>query len=883
MEKIKKIKKLIVVLLTFSIILGLWSPIGIRAEGNSPLDIVAAMTTEEKISQMLMVSTRYIEKDNKLEGITELPQEMADYLSDNHFGGVILFAQNTVETEQTVRLIDSIQTANASGGAKAQLLVALDQEGGRITRLNECVQGPGNMALAATGSDDDISEMYKIIGTEVSALGFNVDFCPDADINNNPANPVIGLRSFSDNSKIVANGVVLAQKALQETGVIDCPKHFPGHGDTATDSHSGLPCIDLSYEELMTTELFPFQAGIDNGTEMIMTAHIQYPQIERDTYVSKETGEEIYLPATLSDTIISDILRSDMRYDGVVVTDAMNMDAIAKHFDPLDAVTLAINAGVDIILMPADISSAEGRDQLETEIKQLAQKADSDEAFMIKINTAVLRILKLKEKHGLLSAYDGSGVETKVANAKTVVSTRANHDKEWEITKHAITMVKNEKNTLPINKEDKKTVILTAYNDELYSMEYAVDLLREEGRLPEGATYEIYSYYDYQAPEKWPELMELIKDADNVIAVSEMSSLDYLTGEAATVIDELIAKTHEQGSKFILMSASLPYDVARFQEADAIVVVYGARSINQDPREDKEPMKRYGPNMAAGLYLMLQGDESPQGMLPVNIPLINSTKDGYVDGYEYLYDRDYGLVYNKPIEVTVTFKVENGSWDDGTSEEKTLKFNGLEEDEFYLKAEDIPLVGTKPGDGYKEGSWDLVPSVETMIAGDITYTYSYLAEDVKYTKEWVNGQWYDQKGNTDYKYKGSWKQNKTGFWFEDESGWYPVNCWQKINQKWYYFDGNGYLAQNQYVGNWDGYTAGYWWVDKDGVWTGSEPYTWHISKDKRWWFGIASGNYVSNEWKQISGKWYYFDKDGYLLTSQYIGTYWVNENGEWVQ
>ena len=200
----KKKTRILAALLSIFLVLGIMilPDAADAASGSKTEKLLKSMSTTEKIEQMITVSVRYYQKDGEeRQNITVLPDETAKYLANHHFGGVILFSQSTVGTEQTVRLIDSIQKANTSGGAVTQLLVGVDQEGGDVSRLNECVQGPGNMALAATGVEQDITDMYSIIGTEVSALGFNVDFCPDADVNSNPSNPIIGVRSFSDDAK----------------------------------------------------------------------------------------------------------------------------------------------------------------------------------------------------------------------------------------------------------------------------------------------------------------------------------------------------------------------------------------------------------------------------------------------------------------------------------------------------------------------------------------------------------------------------------------------------------------------------------------------------------------------------------------------------------
>ena len=194
--------------------------------------------------------------------------------------------------------------------------------------------------------------MAAIYGEELKLLGIHADYAPVLDVNNNPNNPVIGVRSFSDDPEVVSEYGAAFIRGLHGAGVISTLKHFPGHGNTGTDSHTGLPLIDSSYEALKAVELVPFQAAIDAGADMVMTAHIQYPQIETETYVSKSTGEEIFLPATMSRTILTDILRGDMGFEGVIVTDALDMAAISANFTDEDMILLPINAGVDMLMLP---------------------------------------------------------------------------------------------------------------------------------------------------------------------------------------------------------------------------------------------------------------------------------------------------------------------------------------------------------------------------------------------------------------------------------------------------------------------------------------------------------------------------------------------------
>ena len=368
--------------------------------------ILEEMTLEQKICQMLMPSVYVRGRERKTGApLTELDARTGEILQKYDFGGIILFNQNITGTVQVTKLIHDIQNASISGSGEIPLLIGVDQEGGNVFRLETGCWMPGNMLLGATGNPELAQKAAALIGSEVKAVGFNVNFAPSADVNNNPSNPVIGLRSFSSNQDLAAKMVAASITGYQDAGVISALKHFPGHGDTNTDTHVGLSIIQKTYDELNSLELVPFKAGIEAGAQMVMTAHIQFPKIEEETYNSISTKKPIYLPATLSHKMITEILRGDLGFDGVVTTDAMDMGAITKHFDPVDAATLAINAGIDILLMAGDISTENQITKIETLISSLITKVEEGAIQEKTIDEAVLRILKLKIKNGILD-YD---------------------------------------------------------------------------------------------------------------------------------------------------------------------------------------------------------------------------------------------------------------------------------------------------------------------------------------------------------------------------------------------------------------------------------------------------------------------------------------------
>ena len=555
-------KKLTAVFLMVVMFVSMFSDIrsAEAAEVDEVAKLVSEMTTEQKITQMLMPAFRNY--DGKK--VTELPQDIQDFLRKYTFGGVCLFAENFADTEQSLRLADALQ--GSLGAGSPQLFISADQEGGRITRINTGTQMPGNMALAATHDTENARQSAEIIGKELQSLGLNMDFAPVLDVNNNPSNPIIGLRSFSDDPETVGAFGKAYIEGLSVSDTIGTVKHFPGHGDTATDSHTGLPSISKSYDELKKLELVPYEKCL-GSVDMLMTAHIQYPNIEKETYISSD-GEEISLPATLSKTIITDILRKDLGYDGVVTTDAMNMDAIAKYFDRYDAAKLAINAGVDILLMPVAVEKKEDLKDFETYIDKLAQMVSAGTISEENVNKSVTRILTLKKKKGLLTPYASGDLDTRIKEAKAYVGSQENHDKEWEITKKAITLVKNVDDALPIDASAEKTVILNHDSDYTLSVAFALNRLKNTGQLKEDATVTVDTFSDKSVEE----IRELVAGAKNVImdiGIGSKAKLNPENNADIGKINDTIAYVHENGGKVTVISYSLPYDAGLYRDGSS--------------------------------------------------------------------------------------------------------------------------------------------------------------------------------------------------------------------------------------------------------------------------------------------------------------------------
>ncbi len=603
-------------------------------------NIISGMTLEQKIAQMISISFQYWKEGDDAENTTALNDKQKALLTKYDFGGIALFGKNITGTEQTVRHTAEIQEAAFASEAGIPMFIAADQEGGDITRLVMGTKTCGNMALGAVGDTQAAYDNAVIMGSELDALGINNDFAPDMDVNNNPANPVVNIRSFSSDPELVSKLGTAYIEGLESEGVISTVKHFPGHGDTDTDSHTGLPLVDKSLDDLKAFELVPFTAA-SKTADMVMTAHIQFPQIEKQTYKSKDSGEEIYLPATLSKTIITDILRGELGFDGVVITDAMQMDAIKVNFDRIDAAVLAINADVDMLLDPLYIVDDESVEAIGKYISDIAAAVKDGRIPESQIDDSVKRIISLKIEKGLFQK--AGNVEEAVKNAKSIVGSKEHHDKELAIAEKAVTLIKNDDNTLPLKLQDsEKVAFFYPYDGEENIMTFALDRLKADGVVPAGVTAECNCLKGKSAAE----FEDVIKNSAVVILAVEtyrLANMDSASekGWQAVFADELIAAAHKLGKKIVVMSMQLPYDAARYGAADALLCAYCAQDMPEFPTEYNGATRAYGVNYPAALITVF-GGSTPTGKLPVDVPKLSENTE-YTN--DILYPIGYGLSY----------------------------------------------------------------------------------------------------------------------------------------------------------------------------------------------------------------------------------------------
>ncbi len=610
--------------------------------------LIGAMTRREKICQMLMPDFRMWNTNGSAEDATDFVEmnDQVDAIVDKYgFGGVILFANNVHETQQTFELAYALQTAvvrNSAGSAAGgiPLLLGIDQEGGIVYRLGSGCAMPGNMALGATRSADLARQCGQVMAGELGSLGINVDFAPVMDVNNNPNNPVIGLRSFSDRPALVSELGCAVLDGIQGQGVCGCAKHFPGHGDAATDSHTGLPRIDKSLAELEELEFVPFRAAFEAGVDMVMTAHIQYPQVETETAASIDPDMgEMALPATLSKTFLTDILRDELGFTGVAITDALNMDAISANFTAVDAVRRTFLAGADIALMPVRVWCNDDVSKLE----ELVSALEADEELTDeRLDVSVRRILELKLRRGILALATagenvaGAGVshDEGLETALATVGCETNREVEREAAACAVTVVRGE-GLLPFRPQaGQRVVLVAAQESELPGMELAMRRLIAEGVVPEGVEYESLCYATGEEGGSAVEaaaskVAEAVAGADFAVVVSEIGkgnlAIDASPFLAGVVCSRAIEVAKQAGVPLAIMSVSKPYDLALYDEGCALVAVYGNKGM--DPTEALAPDHAFGPNVPAGVEAIFGGHET-SGKLPVDIYAAATNPDG---------------------------------------------------------------------------------------------------------------------------------------------------------------------------------------------------------------------------------------------------------------
>ena len=516
------------------------------------------MTLEEQIGQTLMVG---------FPG-TAATREVIELIQRYHVGNIILFSRNVRDTQQVRSLAHQLQRAAREAGHTHPLLIAIDQENGIVQRLGEAATlFPGNMALGAIGSTEIAYEVALATGHELKALGINMNLAPVIDVNNNAANPVIGVRSFGEDSQLVARLGSAMAKGYQDAGVISCLKHFPGHGDTAVDSHLALPLIPHSLERLEAVELVPFRSGIKAGAASVMVAHVAFPALTRDDA----------LPATLSSAIIQGLLREKMGYEGVIISDCLEMRAISDTFGSELAAVMALQAGIDLVLVSHTATRQRGS------FEAIREAALTGELSAQVVQQAAERIVKLKARY---LSWDAAAVDVDYA-AHAQLQERA-----YELS---TTVVRNGDALLPLRPRTGERIVIvspprntmTKVEDRYYSDAMLLDILRPYSS--NASILPVASEADYE------KLLSSTDETDIFIVATVNAHLDE---EQANVVRFLLASKR----RVIGIAVRNPYDLQAFPQLRTYLATY----------------EYTRPALVAAARVIF-GEREAQGHLPVSV------------------------------------------------------------------------------------------------------------------------------------------------------------------------------------------------------------------------------------------------------------------------
>jgi beta-glucosidase-like glycosyl hydrolase len=546
------------------------------------------MSLDEKVGQLVHVgiNAKFANQDS------DYFQDLKRHVVENKLGGIILFGAPMYET---VHLVNRMQE-----NAKVPLLISLDAETGIGMRFFDAANFPWNMAVAATRNTDYAYRMGVVTGREAKAMGILQVYSPVLDVNNNADNPVINVRSYSEDPELVASFGEAFIAGVQSQGVIATAKHFPGHGDTNIDSHRGLPVIDVSRERLDKIELFPFKRAIANGVASIMVAHVGMPQIDPTLIkplknalrVDAEEGAEIVaesapLPATLSKKITTDILKTELGFKGLVVTDAMSMSGLTLYVNQEEAGVRAIEAGADILEKPADVDAM---------LKGISEAVKSGRLSSARIDESVRKLIAWKHHLGLFR-----GKITPIDQIDRVVSSKDVYSLIEDISNKAITVVRNDEKLLPLA-PDKRVFVLGVSNGfDGEATSAAMSRFLRENRIP----FRSVVLQDNSTAEQITRAREMANNADVVIVAmfgrvrSGAKNSVGIPESGVQIMRDLLAKN----KKVIGVAYGNPYILGTFPELKTYVVAYG----------DMAGLQRASVRVMFGMI-------EPVGKLPISLP-----------------------------------------------------------------------------------------------------------------------------------------------------------------------------------------------------------------------------------------------------------------------
>jgi len=550
------------------------------------------MSLEEKIGQLIAVGLNATFLNQESEAFKQLQHQVVD----NHIGGIILFRGPVYES---VLIVNRMQQL-----ARYPLLISSDLEAGSGMRFDDTINLPWNMAVGATGNPEYARRQGELTAREARAMGIQQIYAPVADVNNNAANPVINVRSYGEDPAEVGKLVAAFVEGAQRGGVIATAKHFPGHGDTAVDSHRGLPQIDVTRERLNSVELVPFRAAVNAGVGAVMDGHIGLPQIDstaiaplpRDVRLraveTDETGEIVTengtMPTTLS-PVVNKILRNDLRFDGLIVTDAMSMSGLTLYFTQEEASVRALEAGADLLLKPADTDAA---------FRGVLAAVKSGRLTEQRIEQSARKMLAAKYDLGLSKQRI-----TSLDEIDRVVSSKETIQLGNEIAQHAITLVRNDARLLPLNLAPKATIFnlaITNGDDRLIIAQPFASVMARSGRKVTTIVLD-----DRSSDAEVNKALELANKSDVVITSlygrvrSGQSRSVALPAPGTKALETLISRK----APVIAISFGNPYLLGGFPQLRTYLVAYG----------DMPSLQR-----AAAEAIMGQNDVT--GRLPISLP-----------------------------------------------------------------------------------------------------------------------------------------------------------------------------------------------------------------------------------------------------------------------
>ena len=521
------------------------------------------LSLKEKIGQLFMCG---------FEGTTP-SNEIVDLIQNYYIGGVIYFSRNITNTKQVFQLSNSLQELSLKS-TSIPLTVSIDQEGGMVARIiHDVTLSPGNMALGSTRNIDYTKKLASIVGEELRLLGINMNFAPCIDVNNNPKNPVIGVRSYGENPQLVSEFGIAAVEGYQNSNISAVVKHFPGHGDTNVDSHLGLPIIPHSIDRLVHLELMPFQQTIQQNVDAVMVAHVAFPAID-----------EAIVPSTLSETIVTDLLRKKLNYNGVVMTDCMEMKAIIDHYGIEEAAILAIEAGNDLVLV------SHTYERQKAAIEAVEKAVENGRISIDRINESVDRLLKLKSKRELATwEKDWNLAKSKIAKEEHVSLAR-------EVSEKSITIVKDDLGILPL--KNKKTLVIwpevnvTTEVDETINQNVTLggELVHKLSFVKEVVIQLIVD------DQKIKELCNESSQFEQVIICTYNANE---TNNQGKLVQQLVEKSC---AKVIAVALRSPYDLRYYNCVKTYLTIYESRDL-----------------AVQSLAKTLLGEGQPTGLLPIRI------------------------------------------------------------------------------------------------------------------------------------------------------------------------------------------------------------------------------------------------------------------------